>query len=637
VLTKRFYLNLKVFLVLTLVIGGCFLFLNETLATEPSLSDPDALKSVAEKTESSWWDKVTNPFLSGFLWILYWILKFTLLLLSMAMWLLNVMISPEMFEAVFFSDTAKEGINTAWSFVRDFFNLFFILIIVLVGLSVILGVGKFKDKTILFRVALAAMLINFSKPITLFVIDVSQVFMNFFATSISKINYASKIQKLVSLERIFTFHSFSDNGAFVVVILFAIIMTLIMAIMLFYLAVSLIIRMIAFWVLIILSPLAMFGIAMEGTKLGSLKDDWFQNLVKWSFYGPILLFFILLSLVLASAISKSIAGLDGFSTMSPETLRTSAGGLDGFVIKVCGMLIPFITAIYLLFYGYDKAMKTSTGMAASILAAGNKKISDVGNRAKKIGLGAGRAMTFPGYRTAAKETIKSGLEDYDGRGRFITRKLTKKGREDRQAELNAKTKNFFGDGDALRDYEQGKAQEITKKWKDNPPSDDELKTAFESKDSAKKIAATLYKSQNNKIGSAEEYEQAMKNLEGHNGLKEKVEREIKKENANAIIANKVKNLNPNDPNHGVNVQNVYKEIIKNKNNQEIFKNQNKEFYLNEDGTLKQEALEYLNSRSQGMKQNARRKMADPGMFKDMEVYRALANDRRGQFILGLRA
>jgi hypothetical protein len=38
-----------------------------------------------------------------------------------------------------------------------------------------------------------------------------------------------------------------------------------------------------------------------------------------------------------------------------------------------------------------------------------------------------------------------------------------------------------------------------------------------------------------------------------------------------------------------------------------------------------------------MKQNARRKMADPGMFKDMEVYRALANDRRGQFILGLRA
>lgn len=641
---------------------GCFLFFGGSMANSDLASDfsgqssePEILKNV---NTPSFWNSITNPFLSGVLWILYWILRVTLLLLAGAMWLISVMISPDMFNSVFFSPSAIKGITTGWSFVRDFFNLFFILIIVLVGLSVILGVGKFKDKTILIRVAFAAMLINFSKPITLFAIEISQVFMNFFANSIIKIDYASKMQDLIGLKEILAYKSLTDNSVFVVVIIFAIIMTLIMAIMLFYLAISLIIRMIAFWVLIILSPLAMFGIAMEGTKLGSLKDDWFENLTKWLLFGPILLFFMLLSLLLSSAISEAtISGLGGFSTMSSAGLSVNAGGLSGFIVKVCGMLIPYITAVYLLFYGYDKAMKTSAGMASTILAAGNKKISEVGSRAKKIGWGVGRAATFPSYRTGVKEAVKDKVENYDGKGRFITRRLTKKGREDLQAEINAKTKNFFGDeGEAQRDYNQSKAQENLKKWKDTPPSENELKTNFESKDPVKKLSATLYKSQNNKIGSAEEYERAMSNLEGHTGLKERVEKETKKENLGAVIDYKInedikKAKKTGGSLHGFNENsNEYKDAINSlklqKNQEEInkrglkdiFVNQNKGFYLekNEQGddVIKKEVLEGLYNKALNYpKQFDRRKMANE--IKNVEVINLLrTSGDKGRYILG---
>lgn len=615
----------------------CFLFGDFVLAQQEDLSrESSAIEGI--KSGAGWFaEKTGMVILKGANLVLYAILKFTFLLLAGSMWLLDTMISPEMFKEVFFSDIAKEGINTAWSFVRDFFNLFFILIIVLIGLSTILGVGKFKDKTMLIRVVFAAMLINFSKAITLFIIDASQVFMSFFARAIEDFDYAAQIQNLINFQSIVNFSDIGDDFVFFVAIVMIIIMTLIMSIMLFYLAISLIIRMIAFWVLIILSPMAMFGMAMEGTKIGSLKDDWLENLTKWSFYGPILLFFIWLSIILIAAISgatkEAMTGLSSVSSSSQ--LDTNAGGLSSFIVELCGLLIPFITAIYLLFYGYDKAMKTSTGAASTILAAGNKKISEWGDRAKNV-----YKAPIKNTKEVISEGTKTRMENFADQGSWAAKRLTKKGRADIQAKQVAKAKRIIGGdkGESEKAYYQQKAQEQDKKWKDNPPSAEEIKGAWESKDEGKKIAATLYKSQNNQLNSADDYEKALQNLEQHSGLKERVIRETKKENASAVIEHEIKKegYNTTDPRNHNQIMDVYKKTTGNKNNQEIFKNQNKNFYLDQNGNLKKEVLDFLHARSQGMDQSARRKIADPGMFKDQEVYRALAADQRGQFVLGLR-
>lgn len=621
-----------------LIVLGCFAIGEFSLAvTNPA--------GVELEKELGAFDYAGSFLLKGANSVLYAIFKLTLVLLAGSMWMLDVMISPEMFTGVFFSDAAKVGINTAWAFVRDFFNLFFILIIVLVGLSTILGVGRFKDRAILMRVVFAALLINFSKPITLFVIDISQVFMRFFAESIKDMQFGAQIQNLINFESILsgTGWSLDDNFTFFVIIVTVIFMTLVMAIMLFYLSISLLIRMVSFWVLIVLSPLAMFGIAVEGTKLGNMKNEWTQSLINWCFYGPILLFFLWLSVVLVSTMTSATeAGLSTFSASSSEHLRAGAGGLSGFVVALFSTIIPYITAVYLLFYGYDKAKEHSEKMATKLLDAGSKKLEEVGSRAKKIGY----QTTMPGTRKAIAGGVKANIEKYADEGSWIDKRLTQKGRDDIQAKKEATWKKRLGDdgGAALRAYDQKKAQEKSKDWKDNPPSKEDLEKMFNSKDASDKIAATLHKSQNNQLGTGKDYEQALSNLTGHKGLQEKVTRETAKENMTAVIDSERKQKIEEAKKeggllHGISTDDkvyeervttindeLYEEKLKGKNNNEVFKNQGGDFY-------KQKGmLDYLARRAKNQKPGSRAKFADN--IKHEATKKEFMKTAAGRFLMG---
>ncbi len=586
-------------------------------------------------------------FLGGINSILYGIFKLTLMLLAGSMWLLNVMISPEMFSEVFFSDIAKAGINTAWSFVRDFFNLFFILIIVLVGLSTILGVSKFKDKTVLMRVIIAAMLINFSKPLTLFVIDTSQFFMRFFANAIQQMDFTAKLQNLIEFNKLLGDGNLGTEFTYFVIIITVILMILIMAIMLFYLAVSLIIRMISFWVLIILSPLAMFGFAMEGTKLGLMKDDWVKNLIRWCFYGPILLFFFWLAIILVDALMGATkVGVNAFSSMSAEQVRAGSSALSNFAVNLFSMIIPYITVIYLLFYGYDQAKRTSSNMASKILSAGNKKISDWGNKTKKLGYGAAYKTTMPGHREAVKEGIKYKMENSP-----VLRRFTKKGKEDIQAKRNAKAKKTYGgDGEAaVRDYNRGKAQEKLKKWRDTPPENSEIDSLFKKGD----LAAILYKSQNNQLkidaSGNNQYEQAMKNLENDKGAQQQITRETKKENLGAFIdyekhrkvQEKIKEGDRsfsgltrgtqayNDASYASGIDDEIFDENLGGNLNDIFKKQNKGLYEQDN------VIDYLYNKHKNKDIGTRRKFGENIKDTEIETY-LLSQGTKGEVLLGLR-
>jgi len=611
--------NKKIFLVLTLILVGCFCFGEYSLAKEASM-----LKDFSRGA-----GMVGSLLFSGILATMYGIYKLVLILLAGSMWLLNVMISPKMFDAVFFSPVAIKSINAGWEFVRDFFNLFFILILILVGLSTILGVSKFKDKTIIIRVAFAAMLINFSKPITLFFIDMSQVFMRYFANLIEKNDFASAMQSMLNFESVIAFKSLSDNFVFFVAILMAIIMVLIMTVMLFYLAISLIVRMIAFWVLIILSPMAMFGIAMEGTKLGSLKDDWTKNLISWCFYGPVLLFFMYLSIILISAISEATAeGFNQVQTLNPEQLKTNAGGESNMIIDLCKMLIPFITAIYLLFYGYDKAKSLSTGAASKILDAGNKKLSQINRVVKKGGYGA--AYVFPKTTKGIQEGIKAKMENSPTFSRF-----TKKGKQETQEKINAKWKRkITGDDSAEKELERKKIYENQKELKNDNTSEGKLKTmlANESLDKNKRRAAALLLSENNQLDSVENYTKANELLEDHLNLQEKIRKETKKENLGAFIGHELKTRQGEKDANGRQLteneirKKVFDENL-NGNLNTIFKNQNKTLYEQHG------VVDHLYGKHQNKDILTRRKFADN--IKNSEIEEELGNSEKGEFLMGL--
>ncbi|MCK5081232.1 MAG: hypothetical protein KAQ63_03640, partial [Candidatus Moranbacteria bacterium] len=385
-----------------------------------------------------------------------------------------------------------------------------------------------------------------------------------------------------------------------------------------------------------------FGIAMEGTKLGSMKDEWLKDLMSWCFYGPILLFFLWLSIILVSVIADVMAESQTLFNSVVNIQNLDANNeLSNFFMKLAGMLIPYITAIYLLFYRYDKAKSTSSGMATKILDAGSKKISDLGAKTRT----AAYQTTLPGTREAMSEAAKNRMEKHEGSGQWITRRLTKKGREDLQSERTAKWKGGVIGGDkgvAEREYYRGKAQETLKEWKNNPPDNNKLEKMFNSSSEAERVAATLYRSQNNQLGFDKNgnnlYTQGLKNLEGHDGLKNSITRETGRENIAAVIDQEIESrgYGNSDPVGAVKIQELYQQKLGKKNNRALFKDQNREFYLKE-GALRPEALEYLYERSKGLDKDARAKMADAGFFKDQQVYQELAKTDEGKVILGITA
>lgn len=637
--------------VLSLAFLGCFLFLG--------VGEAQAINLLPESVSTAITDTITgtltgggNFLLGGINLILYGIYTMVLALFSVSMWLLDLVISPQFFSAIFFSEVAREGINTAWSFVRDLFNLFFILIIVLIGLSVILGVGKFNNKAMLVKVAFGAMLINFSKPITLFVIDLSQIFMNFFAEAITQMQFAAQLSHIIDFKKIALISmdgsALSSNTAYMVTIMIVIVMIVIMTVMIFYLAISLIVRMVAFWILIVLSPLAMFGVATEGTFFGgSWKNDWFQKLSSWCFYGPTLLFFLWLTIILISALAGAMEASENVfeSVVNVEELRTDSA-LSNFFVTLGGMLIPYIAALYLLFFGYDRAKKVSDGMATEILNKGSKRLSDLGAKARK----AAYQATLPGTRQAIKEGAIDRIERKGQEGDWVARRLTKKGREDVQAEKTAAWKKRFGDGgDAQRDYNQGKAQEKIKGWRDNPPSDEDLGKMFNSKKPEEALAATLYMSQNNRLGFDGDnnnlYSKAMENLKGYSGLQEKITKETKRENLGAFIDHQTKPLfeansdmfsgfSPGTDEweealEASGVGAARKEVFDKNlrgNLGNIFKKQNKNLY-EQDGVI-----DYLYEKNQGKDIGTRRKFADNIKNTEIEEFIAASGDK-GEVLL----
>ncbi|MBT6754380.1 hypothetical protein HN784_02205, partial [bacterium] len=270
-------------------------------------------------------------------------------ILGLGMALVDLTLSNKLYDQVFFAPNTVTALNTGWGLVRDFVNMFFILILIFVAIATILRVNKFSDKKFIVYVVTAALFVNFSKPITMFVIDISNLAMSFFMENIREGNasYSSALLNAQGMGEAFKSDTTKANtmGMFVSWAV-EIVFKFIMGIMLLALGLSLVIRLVALWVLIILSPLAFFAIALPGTAVGGIKTSWLNKLTYWCFYGPIMLFFFWLALVLVSAVSTTVAFGDA-------ELQMAGINKNHFIVGALKVFIPYAACIYMLFYGFD--------------------------------------------------------------------------------------------------------------------------------------------------------------------------------------------------------------------------------------------------------------------------------------------
>ncbi|MDP1846039.1 MAG: type IV secretion system protein [Candidatus Moranbacteria bacterium] len=323
--------------------------------------------------------------------VLWAILTVCKLFVSLAAMLLAFMLRGDIY---YFSN--EPVILIGWKICRDVCNLFFLLILIFIAFCTILQIEKYHAKKTLLTLIIMALLINFSKPIAIFIFDGSQLLMNYFLNSTgdytSKVTELSKITDIVynNLPKWYERWSYRWTWDFdmVVMQITSIIFMFMYAVALIVMAIYLFIRLVALWILIIVSPFAfLFAVVPDFKKYA---DEWWSALFKYCYVGPILAFFLYLSTQLASSAFLKTAENDQRTVMTENILTL-------------GNAVHFIVVLVFLYASIIMAQKFGIAFAGGITSTANKALKwGTGVTAAKWG---GR-KAWQGTKYAAKAGLK---------------------------------------------------------------------------------------------------------------------------------------------------------------------------------------------------------------------------------------
>jgi len=294
--------------------------------------------------------------------------------LAMSQIFLNWTSNPALTGAV----TRNEFVQAGWTVVRDFSNMFFILIIVAIGIATALRIKQYEVKKTLPRLIGVAILINFSPVICGVVIDASNIIMNFFLTAGSAgFGEAMTLAQSSGSYMMNTVRNALGNwseiwrGILFFKLIIIIIFNFFGAFVLFLLGMLFLMRHIALWILVILSPLAFLTFIFPSTE-DAVFNRWRKEFINWCFIGVTAGFFLYLSQLMMHI------GMDKLIQYDPSTDVTEFGGK--IVSNLMIMVVPFI----FLFVGYFVAIKSSA-MGAGFVISGAKKMIGRVNPATKQG------------------------------------------------------------------------------------------------------------------------------------------------------------------------------------------------------------------------------------------------------------
>ena len=301
----------------------------------------------------------------------------------------------------------SKAVDTGWVIIRDVCNMLIVIFLLLYAFDQILHLGKFGEKDSLIKILLAAILVNFSKLFCGIMIDIAQVFMMTFVNGFAATAGANLINGL-KLSEVLEFQDqagaagqqalpWSDVVVMLVFANFFLIGTLIVSIII---AAYLVIRVAVLWMCVVLSPLGF----LSGIKLSKLSDytkKWWDYFINWMLVGPVMAFFLWLSLLVMSDpanVNPNNSLTAGYSesqkAQTAESInnnKSGIGSLDNMMISMMGLGMLFVT--------FKSTAVISMMSASAIKGAAGKWW--------------GRAGKVPGLRavTGRADALKKGVSE----------------------------------------------------------------------------------------------------------------------------------------------------------------------------------------------------------------------------------
>ncbi len=366
------------------------------VVAQEAYSQPTINQSEVDKTQAQDQANKNSPGLVGglllpaFKWLLYGVFVFVSWLMGVAAILLGWVIKTDNIKLVLDNDAIYES----WKMVRDMLNLAFILVLLFSAFCTIFQVEKYHLKKILLTLVIMALLVNFSFPVSRFIIDVSNVMFYFIINSVfpntTGEGVFGSIASHAGIVDILKPQTSQVKNADVWYLIAIIVFTFILMITFLVIAVMFVIRLVALGIIIIFSPIGFVAAIFPSTK--HYADDWWSNLFKYSFFAPIMAFMLAIALNILGKMKSD--ALTGFLTVTQNNIGGNT--IDASVVaKMAFFAIPIV----ILWMGLITAQKLSIAGAGVVTG-----------QAKKFAGWAGR-LPWRGIKTAAVATgVPGGLK-----------------------------------------------------------------------------------------------------------------------------------------------------------------------------------------------------------------------------------
>ncbi|MFC1629841.1 hypothetical protein ACFL11_01330 [Patescibacteria group bacterium] len=281
--------------------------------------------------------------------------------------------------------TSNKLLWVGWTLTRDLTNMAFVIALIAIGLGTALKIGEYSAKKTLPLLIIIALLVNFSPVLLGLIVDASNIIMNFFLADGVNFDvvialFSNHVSLLVN-----TWGSIPGSewqagplAKTIALIFFGFVAGLIFLAFAFLF----ILRYIAIWMLVILSPLAFFCYILPATR--RLWNMWWNQFIQWCFIGVFASFFLYLSMHLAD-VARPGGGL--FEASFSET------GPGGDIGGLLNSFLPYGVVIGFMIIGLFTALSTSAMGASGAISVVQKRAKTTGDWTKRwVGKTTGTAV-----------------------------------------------------------------------------------------------------------------------------------------------------------------------------------------------------------------------------------------------------
>lgn len=302
------------------------------------------------------------------------------LIAGVAFWIVGLVVTLALNFNLHITEPGNLIVQSGWSIILNITNLGFVLAIIVIAFATVLRFENYAIKKTLWKLIVAALLVNFSLTIsnafintandaTKFMMDKSGV--NTPLAWASAMGGMFQVQKLLEVDKNFdnkmkgiaegTLSTFLTVAASLV---FGAVFTFIASITLLTVGILLFVRYVVLSFLLMFSPIIWLAWIFPATK--TYWEMWWKKFLKWTFFAPVMMFFMYLALRTMNGTVAAYGQVpSNFTSNAPITVPMAVIGQMFLVIGLImgGMYVANAIGIEFADKIYDATSKYGKGWA----------------------------------------------------------------------------------------------------------------------------------------------------------------------------------------------------------------------------------------------------------------------------------